>query len=103
MALIYAVSAQPTLPKAPSGLLDLLLKKAAHMGEYAILFLLLWQALRSRSVGLAGALSVLYAVSDEYHQTFVPGRNGWYGDVIVDSAGVLLTALVTWRAARQGR
>ena len=34
--------------------------------------------------------AALYACSDEFHQTFVPGRAGRVGDVLVDSAGVLL-------------
>ena len=101
MALIFFVSAQPTLPHAPDAFWDTLLKKLAHMIEYATLFLLLWQACEFSSVRLAWALTVLYAVSDEFHQAFVPGRHGWYGDVIVDGLGAVLAALVAWASTRR--
>jgi VanZ family protein len=94
MALIFCLSAQPDLPHASEPVWDLLLKKAAHMVEYGILFLLIWQALPRRRSGvvLAWMLTVLYAASDEFHQAFVPGRNGRWVDVVIDSAGALLAA-----------
>jgi VanZ family protein len=103
MALIYGLSEQQRLPHAPDAFLDILLKKGAHMAEYAVLYVLLWQALRARSLGLPWVLSMLYAISDEVHQTFVPGRNGWYVDVIIDSTGALLAALALWEARRRKR
>jgi VanZ family protein len=103
MALIFGVSAQPDLPHAPGRVLDTLLKKGAHMLEYAVLVVLFWQALGSRWAGLAWLLTVLYAVSDEFHQTFVPGRNGRYEDVIIDGTGALLAAIALWRISRKAR
>ena len=97
MGLIFAVSAQPSLPEAPDPLFDTLLKKLAHMTEYAILCLLLWSALPAETPWWAWAVAVLYAVSDEVHQTFVPGRNGWIVDVLIDSVGAGLAALTIWR------
>jgi VanZ family protein len=41
-------------------------------------------------------ITVLYAMSDEYHQTFIPGRNGTVMDVVIDSLGGL-TALFSLR------
>ena len=102
MGLIYAMSAQPALPSAPGPLLDLIVKKLGHMIEYAILTLLLGEALPSRSMPLAWALAVLYAMTDEYHQTFVPGRNGWFGDVVIDAAGAYI-ALLGVRTFRRSR
>jgi hypothetical protein len=58
------------------------LRKLAHVLEYAGLNLLLYRAFRlhvyrpSRAWLLAGLVAALYAVSDEWHQTFVPGREG---------------------------
>ena len=97
MALIFAVSAQAALPEAPDPLLDILLKKLAHMLEYAILCLLLWGALPMDTPLWAWVLAVLYAISDEIHQTFVPGRNGWVVDVLVDGVGAGLAVLAIWR------
>jgi VanZ family protein len=103
MGLIYAVSAQPTLPSAPSALWDVILKKGAHMVEYAILVALLWQALGCRRAGTAWIVAVVYAASDEFHQTFVPGRNGTPVDVMVDAVGATAAAIALWcRFRRQG-
>ena len=52
---------------------------------------------RRWNVALALAFSLLFAVSDEYHQTFVPGRGGTWTDVAIDSSGAFLAALVAWR------
>ena len=97
MGLVFVVSAQPSLPEAPDPLFDILLKKLAHMAEYAILCLLFWGALPADTPWWAWFLAVIYAISDEVHQTFVPGRNGWIVDVLVDGIGAGLMALVIWR------
>jgi VanZ family protein len=104
MALIFALSAQPTLPELDEPWLDVLLKKTAHFLEYAILAFLWWRALSGgnqstvRPLIIAGLVSVLYAASDEYHQTFVTGRHGWPGDVGIDSAGVLvMLGFIRWQ------
>lgn len=111
MALIFVVSAQPSLVRYPDSVTDALLKKLAHMIEYGVLALLVWWALRVRhsSLDVRGALlafavAVLYAASDEWHQTFVPGRNGNVYDWTVDLAGAGI-ALVGLRIAllRRGR
>ena len=75
---------------------DFILRKIAHMTEYLILTWLLSRALREsfalKSVGLfifSVCLSVLYSISDEFHQSFVQGRVGSLRDVLIDSIGVL--------------
>jgi VanZ family protein len=105
MIFIFALSAQPQLPQAPSSLADLLIKKSGHMAEYAILALLLRRALMARAARLrpqwiAWLLTLLYAVLDEFHQTFVPGRNGQLLDVIIDGMGASLAALGAWLVTR---
>ena len=72
------------------------IRKYAHMAEYALLAVpstlffreLLLERFPARSAGCALLLCFLYACSDEYHQTFVPGRAGTFPDVLVDLAGV---------------
>lgn len=76
------------------------IRKAAHMTEYAILGLLLVNAIGIRcqwkSRGLTSWVAgTLYACTDEFHQTFVPGRIGELRDVCIDSIGVLLGVLTT--------
>ena len=108
MGIIFTLSAQPTLPHHPDALSDLILKKAGHMGEYGFLALLLWRALSRRrgtfshsALVTAFVVSVLYAASDEYHQTFVPGRNGNLVDVAVDAVGALIALLVAGSLGRK--
>jgi VanZ family protein len=74
-------------------------RKAAHMGEYAVLFLLLFlsfaammRATRAMSVSIF--VSFLYACADEYHQTMIAGRSGQWTDVCVDMTGVLAAVMV---------
>ena len=92
MGLIYFLSAQPDLSSG-LGTLDLILRKLAHATEYALLTLLWAWALRPVTrwnVPIAAAIAVLYAASDEFHQTFVEGRHGATTDVLVDAVGVAI-------------
>ncbi|MBN1815207.1 MAG: VanZ family protein [Anaerolineae bacterium] len=92
--MIFFLSAQPDLPHAPGPWFDTLLKKVGHALAFGILAWLYLRALRGRFPATAtlrlvsAGLAVLYAASDEYHQTFVPGRKGRLFDVGVDTAGV---------------
>ena len=93
-AAIFALSSLPALDSG-LGLSDLLLRKAAHMTEYAILGALLVRGLRELPAFAAG---VAYAVIDELHQMTVAGRTGSLLDVAIDSVGVLLGILIVRRA-----
>lgn len=80
--------------------------KSWHALAFAFLFVLLliafngWSnASRRRNVLLAAAVAVLFALTDEYHQTFVQGRGGTWTDVGIDSIGIGLAAAVAWRSA----
>lgn len=70
-----------------------LVRKNAHFFVYLVLGMLVINALRrsgvkgGRSIALAFFVCVLYAISDEVHQLFIPGRSGEVTDVIIDSAG----------------
>jgi VanZ family protein len=110
MGLIYVLSAQPDLPSAPGPWLDTVIKKSGHALSYGLLTYLYRRALRphirdATSLRLMCAgLAVAYALSDEYHQTFVPGRNGTLLDVGVDSIGVSGAMLLDrWLADRRAR
>ncbi len=99
MGMIFYLSAQPDLTTG-LGFWDLLLRKFAHLGAYALLTLLWWRALAPVTrFPLAGAAAIafLYAISDEYHQSFVEGRNGSPVDVAIDSVGIA-TAVVLARS-----
>jgi VanZ family protein len=98
-ALIFALSSVPDLGTGLGGW-DLLLRKLAHAGEYAVLGALLLRATGRTSVALG--LGILYAVSDEIHQAFVPGRAGSPVDVAIDALGVAVGVAV-WHVLRSRR
>ena len=82
-------------------ILELVIRKAAHMTEYAILFLLSYLAMVKISMSqsrfynrsIAVLISLLYACLDEMHQLLVPGRSGRMIDVGIDMAGVLIVLI----------
>ena len=96
---IFAFSSIPSLSSG-LGTWDLVLRKLAHTTEYAILGALLVRA-TGRS-WLALGLGVLYAASDEFHQTFVRGRHGSPVDVAIDTIG-LIVGIVVWNSVRTRR
>lgn len=106
MAVIFFVSAQPTVPSVP-GRWDLLVKKGMHVLAYATLTFLYLRALRGSGLGdrlsraTGAVLALAYAVSDEYHQTFVPGRNGTLVDVGIDAVGVAAVTIIDWWIRRR--
>jgi VanZ family protein len=95
-AVIFAFSSVPSF-STELGAWDTILRKLAHLAEYAILGALLCRALRRPR--LAVAVATLYAVSDEVHQTFVEGRVGAPLDVGIDAIGALIGVLVWTRLA----
>ncbi len=99
MALIFALSAQPNLSSG-LGAWDLVLRKLAHMVAFGLLWAL-WQRALRRPVA-AALITLLYAASDELHQSGVEGRNGSPWDVAIDAGGVAL-AVLAWRRYSQPR
>ena len=100
-AVIFAFSSVPHLGTG-LGTWDLILRKIAHTAEYAVLGALLVRA--TTCPWLAWVLGVLYAASDEIHQTFVAGRHGSPIDVAIDAVGVAIGVLA-WQklGSRRGR
>ena len=101
MGLIFFLSAQPDLSSG-LGAWDVLLRKLAHAGVYAVLFLLWWRALREtgtepRAMAAAWLITVAYSATDEWHQTFVTGRHGSPADVLIDAGGASAAALWAMR------
>jgi VanZ family protein len=97
MAVIFFLSGLPNL-NSGLGIADEIGRKVVHCAEYALLAFLWWRALRPRMPARRAALAAflvasLYAVTDEYHQTFVEGRSGSPADWAIDSAGAAMAAL----------
>ncbi len=105
MAVIFYLSHQPDLSSG-LGIIDLVGRKLVHAAEYALLCALSWRALRPAvppRVALMASLavSIAYAVSDEIHQSFVPGRTATPIDVSIDAVGAGLAALIVRRRQRR--
>lgn len=96
---IFLFSSQSSLPSLSFSLPDFLFKKSAHMFVYAVLFLLIHRSLLLKRVNpakawvLAMIITFAYALSDELHQTFVPGRYGTLRDIGYDMLGATLAFL----------
>jgi VanZ family protein len=97
----------PQMPDDTVHLIVLLVRKCAHLTEYAVFALLLWRALRRpvkndprpwiwREARLALLIVALYAASDEFHQSFVATRTALVSDVFVDTAGGAAGLLALW-------
>ncbi|MBU0548684.1 MAG: VanZ family protein [Candidatus Omnitrophica bacterium] len=85
------------IPNLKTGLeFDFVLRKISHVVEYLILVFLLYRAFAgsfdnintARLFIYSAVLSFLYAISDELHQSFVPGRNCSIQDVLIDAMGI---------------
>lgn len=108
---IFAASDQPDLRVTDDDLLDFVLRKLAHMVVFGVLLALVAHAMASsrrsaRTRLLVAWLATLaWAVSDEWHQTFVPGRVGHAQDVAIDMAGATVAAamLVAWQRRQETR
>ena len=104
MGIIFALSSRQRIGVSEEWALNFAFFKSLHLIEYAFLFFLSRRALRYGS-GVAerysgiGALIIvfLYAASDEFHQRFVPTREGAFRDVIIDCLGASIAWIVLTR------
>jgi VanZ family protein len=97
---IFGFSSIPAL-SSHLGTWDYILRKCAHMTEYAILAVLIARASGSRAT--AFVLAVAYACTDEWHQTFVRARHGSPIDVGIDAIGALIGLTLLSRTQRSAR
>jgi len=89
MGLIFYLSAQPDLPHPESGWMDLVVSSAAHAFMFGVLAILWARVVGAWPFGwlVALGLTAVYAFSDEFHQTFVPGRHADPLDLVFDVLG----------------
>lgn len=96
----------PSLSHAQLGEIHHLARKCGHLCEYAVLALLLWRALHATKTNLppwswpkvGGTLLIvfIYAITDEFHQIFVPTRTPHVTDVLIDICGGAIALLALW-------
>lgn len=100
----------PGVSEAALLIIHFVIRKAGHFTEYAILAALVARALRTSSRPIASRrwflfsllLIILYALSDEFHQSFVPSRTASIYDSMIDTAGGLFGLIVLhWRVTKR--
>jgi VanZ family protein len=94
----------------PPSLPQIVTDKALHGGLYAGFGLVVLRALARRwervtLLTMLGAIvvAILYGISDEFHQSFVPGRTSDVADVVADGTGATVAVGIAWLVARFGR
>ncbi len=110
LGVIFFFSAQTTIGAKPGITFEVVLRKIAHFFEFFILTFLVYKTADTyrpgkgeRNLWIAVIGAVLYAVSDELHQSMVPGRRAAGIDVMIDSFGVFMMAiLIILERERQG-
>jgi VanZ family protein len=95
-AVVFTFSSIPSLSTG-LGLWDEVLRKGAHITEYAILGALLYRAIGREPLALAAGIA--YASTDELHQHFVRGRHATPVDVAIDAVG-LAVGMLLWLRVR---
>jgi VanZ family protein len=108
MSVIFVLSSIPSLHVPFAHSYDFLLRKLAHIGEYAVLTVaLLWAFQmytdsRIRAWLLAALAALLYGVSDEWHQSWILGRRGSLKDVGIDAVGIAASYALVQRQTFKG-
>lgn len=103
--LIFYLSSLPIPVVSGVGWQEFVIKKSTHMFVYGVLAILLFRALGFNKIQKPGVLAVflasLYGVTDEYHQSFTPGREPSIRDVAFDTIGAYLAVFVVWKYIEQ--
>jgi VanZ family protein len=100
MTIIFLLSNRQSVQVSDQTVPNFIFFKTLHVIEYAILFTLNVRAFKHTYTKATGklwfysalAITILYAMSDEIHQTFIPTREGRLRDVIIDASG----AIIAW-------
>lgn len=92
---IFVLSSIPSAKISSDTFLDFVVRKFLHIFEYFILTILSYNTFKSHKSAYFFAL--VYAISDEVHQMFVPGRGPSLKDVLVDSIGIIMGLLLIWK------
>ena len=102
----------PQISFAAIAAIHFALRKLGHLTEYAIFAALLWRALRcgtclqakmSILFLLAWLAAAIFAVTDEFHQSFVPSRTASPIDIMIDICGAMIGLIICMMFATQGR
>ncbi|MDD2482910.1 MAG: VanZ family protein [Candidatus Shapirobacteria bacterium] len=92
MSVIFYFSSRSTIGIGTNETDRFLILKSFHLIEYAFLAILLYFAIQKKK--LVVLIAYLYAISDEVHQSFVPGRTSRFRDTLIDLIGILIGILI---------
>lgn len=96
MGIIFGISAVPgkTINEVGLG------KESYHISGHFVLFVFLCLAYfkATKNIFISFVLTVLYGISDEFHQTFTPNRSSGMFDIIVNSYGALIASILLWKS-----
>lgn len=101
MILIFLISGTPSEQIPKLGAWDALWKKSGHVLGYGLLTLTLFRAVyqdKPKLQWIIFLVVLVFALSDEFHQSFVPGRNASFVDIGIDMLGTLWAGLAFWRS-----
>ena len=93
---IFALSSIQQITVAEFFIWDFAAKKVAHLTEYAVLYALFLRATEKNWV-LSFVMTMVYAASDEIHQSYVPGRTAAVYDLAFDFSGASISAYIIWK------
>jgi VanZ family protein len=103
MVAIFFFSSIPSEEMPELGSWDTLIKKGGHMMGYTLLAMATWRGVFRRTkeaMILVGLIVIGYAICDEFHQSFVPGRKATWVDVLLDSVGACVGLFMIVRSSR---
>lgn len=107
MSRIFVEQIQPYAPDFTEDILTTLVRKSAHIFMFFVLGILLYVLVRTynvsqkKRIALSVGIAFGYAVFDEIHQMFVPGRSGEVRDVLIDTIGASLGVLLCYIILKQ--
>lgn len=101
--IIFLFSSRPTGMASEIHWEDFIIKKTAHIIEYGVLSLVVYRASRSEGVSKKKAgiysiiFSIFYGFTDEFHQSFTPGREPRLRDTFFDTIGASFAIYFIWK------
>ena len=104
MGFIFFLSSRASVKVSDTPAIQFLFFKTLHVIEYTVLYVLLFRSLKNtypaplwQNRYNAFLFAVVYGMTDEVHQMFVPTREGAFRDVIIDTLGISLAAISLWK------
>lgn len=100
---IFSFSATSTPAVSTVEWKNFIIKKTIHIGEYGVFTLLLYRAFtktgvsKKKSLIVSILVAIFYAITDEFHQSFTPGRDPRIRDVFFDSFGSLMSMVAVFK------